>query len=107
MLRDGLVRRLVLTADSQPNVAFVPLYQPAVPCHLSRQVEQQQGGKQEEKLADPRSHGAQEELLNSPQRKERKERRRKEGGGRLGCQVRGKQAKSLMESQVSSGLSSR
>lgn len=31
VLGDSLVRRLVLTADSQPHIAFVPLYEPAVP----------------------------------------------------------------------------
>lgn len=66
MLGDGLVRRLVLTADSQPNVAFVPLDQPAVPSHLSRQVEHHQGREQEEKLTDSGCHGAKEEFLNLP-----------------------------------------
>lgn len=31
VLRDGLVRRLVLTTDSQPHIAFIPLNEPAVP----------------------------------------------------------------------------
>ena len=47
MLGDGLIRRLILTADSQPNVAFIPLYQPAVPFHHAGQVEEQQCREQE------------------------------------------------------------
>lgn len=43
VLGDGLVRGLVLTADSQPDIAFIPLYQPAVPVHQTRQVEEQEG----------------------------------------------------------------
>lgn len=107
MLRDGLVWRLVLTADSQPNVAFVPLYQPAVPSHLGRQVEQQQGGEQEEEPADSGRHGVQEDFLILPQQG-------KEGGRQAGLSVRSvqgqdrvRQAESLMETRVSSGLSSR
>ncbi len=33
VLGDSLVWRLVLTADSQPHIAFVPLNEPAVPVH--------------------------------------------------------------------------
>lgn len=40
VLGDGFVRWLVLTADSQPDVAFIPLYQPAVSFHRGRQVEE-------------------------------------------------------------------
>lgn len=71
VLGDGLVRRLVLTADSQPDVAFVPLDQPAVASHR-RQVEHHQGGEQEDKLTDSGFHGAKEALLNLPHRKEGK-----------------------------------
>ena len=50
VLGDSLVRRLVLTADSQPHVAFVPLYEPAVPVDRVGKVgEEQEGGKNEKK----------------------------------------------------------
>lgn len=45
MLGDGLVRRLVLTADGQPHVAFVPLDEPAVSTDRAREVgEERKGG---------------------------------------------------------------
>lgn len=45
VLRDGLVRRLVLTADGQPHIAFVPLDEPAVSIGRVRKVgEEQEGG---------------------------------------------------------------
>lgn len=47
VLGDGLVRGLVLAADSQPDVAFVPLYQPAVTPHHAGQVEERQCREQE------------------------------------------------------------
>lgn len=48
VLRDSLVRRLVLAADRQPYVAFVPLNEPAVPVdHLGKEGEEQEGGEYE------------------------------------------------------------
>lgn len=47
VLGDGLIWRLVLTADCQPNVTFITLYQPAVTFHHTRQAEEQQRRKQE------------------------------------------------------------
>lgn len=88
MLGDGLVRGLVLTADSQPDVAFVPLDQPAVPSHPGGQVEHHQGGEQEEKLTDSGCHGAKEDFLKLPHRKKTKGKEAKGGGGRPGCRVR-------------------
>lgn len=45
VLGDGLVRRLVLTADGQPHVAFVPLDEPAVPTgRVGKVGEEHQGG---------------------------------------------------------------
>lgn len=70
VLRDCLVWWLILTADSQPNIAFVSFYQPAVPSHLSGQVEQQQGREQQEKLTDSGSHRVTEEFLMLPHQKE-------------------------------------
>lgn len=45
VLRDGLVRRLVLTADGQPHVALVPLDEPAVSTDHEWEVgEEHEGG---------------------------------------------------------------
>lgn len=45
VLGDGLVRWLVLTADGQPHVAFVPLDEPAVSIGRVREVgEEHEGG---------------------------------------------------------------
>ena len=41
VLRDGLVRGLVLTADSQPHVALVPFDQPAVSLNRAGEVEEE------------------------------------------------------------------
>lgn len=73
MLGDGLIWRLVLTADSQPNVAFIPLYQPAIPFHHARQVEEQQCREQKGKEKGGRKGGQMEfaghdlEFLRLPQ----------------------------------------
>lgn len=48
--RDGLERRLVLTADRQPNVALISLDQPAVRVHRGRQ--RNQGEKQKDQGSD-------------------------------------------------------
>lgn len=49
VLGDSLVRRLVLTADGQPHIAFVPLNEPAVPTHHVGKVgEEKEGGKNKE-----------------------------------------------------------
>lgn len=60
MLGDGLVWRLVLTADSQPNVSFIPLYQPAVPFYHAGQVEEQQCREQEQEEQGGRQGGQME-----------------------------------------------
>lgn len=57
VLRDGLIWRLVLTADSKPNVTFFPLYQPAIPFHCARQVEEQQCREQERETQGWRERG--------------------------------------------------
>lgn len=41
VLGNGFVRRLVLTADRQPNVAFVPLDEPAVSADHRRQSQEE------------------------------------------------------------------
>lgn len=38
VLGDRLVRWLVLTADGQPHIAFVPFNEPAVPIHHTGEV---------------------------------------------------------------------
>lgn len=77
MLGDGLVWRLVLAADSQPNIAFISLYQPAVRVHLGRQLEEQQCREQKEEKLGVRlrgqtgcvGHGVEKEVVRLPQQK--------------------------------------
>ena len=92
VLGDGLIWRLVLTADSQPNVAFIPLYQPAVSFHLDRQVEEQQcRNKEEEKQRRSTvsaSHGVDLKSQRSTQKKEGKQRSRMEEGSEQQFQIR-------------------
>ena len=47
VLGDGLVWRLVLAADSQPDVPLIPLYEPAVPPDRPGQSQEHQGRQQE------------------------------------------------------------
>lgn len=50
VLRDGLEWRLVLTADSQPHIAFVPLNEPTVCLHrVGKERKCEQGGEHTKK----------------------------------------------------------
>lgn len=50
MLGNSLVWGLVLTADSQPHIAFVPLNKPAVTFdHVGKVGDEQNGGQKKEK----------------------------------------------------------
>lgn len=62
VLRYRLVWWLVLTADSQPHIAFVPLNKPAVPIDQTGEVgEEQEGGKDnKENRGGSALHGAEE-----------------------------------------------
>lgn len=50
VLGDCLVRRLVLTADGKPHIAFVPLNEPAVSIdHVGKVGEEEEGGDNKKK----------------------------------------------------------